>query len=491
MDLFFICDVGVNFATGYIDAEKQVVRDPRRIASHYFKGWFAVDFIACIPLELFVSVGKGQNLLGGDGGGVGETSELQLVSAFKCVRLFRLGRFVKMLQRYKFANIWGILRLYMFVILLSHWLGCGWYVLTWESEVDSDLTVTTWLEAAGLAGQGMGSQYLSVLLAALLMLFRTIATPPQTDGEILYMTFVVLLGACVHATIFGQVAHLVASMNSGDARHTQQMQKMHEQMRYHHLPRVLQERVSLYYDSLWDRQREHGSGEASSLTKGMSEPLALEVSLYLNRDMVEKVPMFKDVEKNVILSVISSLRAHMFLPGDYIVRAGEMGDRMYFIRKGRCVVLIPVGPDEPDPPANARLVDGSGARYRAVKTLKDGDYFGEISLLFRMQRTATICSTTFTDASSLGAAECVPRATAAPVCFCCCCRSASTDALRTLRAAAGSSTSWTRTPTSRRRSSTASRSTPTAMRPPAWTRMRRRRTGRPQARTPRPPWPRA
>ena len=74
--------------------------------------------------------------------------------------------------------------------------------------------------------------------------------------------------------------------------------------------------------------------------KGLSEPLQMEVKLFMNRDMVEKVPMFRDCDASVIVQVVNALQNHLFLPGDYVVREGERADRMYFIRRGVCQVLI-------------------------------------------------------------------------------------------------------------------------------------------------------
>lgn len=42
------------------------------------------------------------------------------------------------------------------------------------------------------------------------------------------------------------------------------------------------------------------------------------------------------------MQVLRHLKTQMFMPGDYVVRAGDMGDSMYFIRSGLCKILIPV-----------------------------------------------------------------------------------------------------------------------------------------------------
>ena len=53
MDVWFICDVFLNFRTGFVD-HGATVMDSNKIAKHYFKSWFIIDFIASVPWEIFV-----------------------------------------------------------------------------------------------------------------------------------------------------------------------------------------------------------------------------------------------------------------------------------------------------------------------------------------------------------------------------------------------------------------------------------------------------
>lgn len=50
VDIFFICDLVLNFRTAYYD--KNGIREdrPLRMAREYLNGWFAIDLVSCLPV---------------------------------------------------------------------------------------------------------------------------------------------------------------------------------------------------------------------------------------------------------------------------------------------------------------------------------------------------------------------------------------------------------------------------------------------------------
>jgi voltage-gated potassium channel len=86
-------------------------------------------------------------------------------------------------------------------------------------------------------------------------------------------------------------------------------------------------------------------------------------------NMVAKVPFLNGLDAAQIASITALLRYSAAAPGDVLIRAGDMGDRMYFIISGQVAV------------------DFGGSKPAA---LADGDFFGEIALLHRSPRTATV-----------------------------------------------------------------------------------------------------
>lgn len=50
VDVYFIVDVVVNFRTAFYNHKGMLITDTRAIAEHYLTGWFAIDFLSCLPV---------------------------------------------------------------------------------------------------------------------------------------------------------------------------------------------------------------------------------------------------------------------------------------------------------------------------------------------------------------------------------------------------------------------------------------------------------
>jgi voltage-gated potassium channel len=91
--------------------------------------------------------------------------------------------------------------------------------------------------------------------------------------------------------------------------------------------------------------------------------------------MVAHVPLFSQLDAASISDLVGILKARTVPAGTDIIRKGEPGDAMYFIASGKVTVETPTG---------------------AVR-LEEGDFFGEMALLTRERRTATVTAVKSTD----------------------------------------------------------------------------------------------
>jgi glucose-6-phosphate 1-dehydrogenase len=91
---------------------------------------------------------------------------------------------------------------------------------------------------------------------------------------------------------------------------------------------------------------------------------------FINRDVLEQVPLFRECDAIFLHNLAMMLKPVVYAAGEYVIRKGDMGREMYFICRGRVEVL-----------------DGAG---HLLKTLDEGQFFGETSLVLDKPRTASI-----------------------------------------------------------------------------------------------------
>ncbi len=85
-------------------------------------------------------------------------------------------------------------------------------------------------------------------------------------------------------------------------------------------------------------------------------------------------PLFREFSCEELVEVIRGLRLRSFAPGEIVVTEGESGDSLFVLTGGSVRTYVR---------------DGEG-RARQVRILREGDFFGEVSLLESEGRTATI-----------------------------------------------------------------------------------------------------
>jgi len=99
-------------------------------------------------------------------------------------------------------------------------------------------------------------------------------------------------------------------------------------------------------------------------------------------EVLEHLPLFKGTDALLLNSVIMALRPVTAAVGEIIIQKGDLAKEMYLICHGE-----------------VEVIDGTG---QVVQTLRDGDFFGEISLLIPTSRTATVKAKTQSDLFVLG-----------------------------------------------------------------------------------------
>ena len=84
--------------------------------------------------------------------------------------------------------------------------------------------------------------------------------------------------------------------------------------------------------------------------------------------MVSRVPLFSSLDASTIAHLVSLLKARKFAAGNVIIHKGDAADTMFFIADGEVAISVNGG----------------------TRVLSEGDFFGEMALLSKGRRTATV-----------------------------------------------------------------------------------------------------
>ena len=94
----------------------------------------------------------------------------------------------------------------------------------------------------------------------------------------------------------------------------------------------------------------------------------------VNRDLLARVPLFKGADEICLHNLAMMLEPVVRSAGEAIISVGEIGSEMYIICRGE-----------------VEIIDRAG---KVIGNLDEGDHFGEMSLLSKQPRNATIKATT-------------------------------------------------------------------------------------------------
>lgn len=350
----FLGDIFVKFNTA-IPGRGKLVFDRKAIAKKYIASWFLIDLLAAVPLytvsKFFTVVRLGK-----------------IVGIIRLNRLLKLLRISKSLKRLGGPGInpaiFRLILLVFWILMAAHTIACGWIMMTGNPDglTPFDLYIrafywtTTTLTTIG---------YGDIL--------------PVNTNQIIYVIIIEFIGAGMYGLIIGNIANLIANIDVAKAQHREKMEKLNTFLRYRDIPQDLSRKINSYFEYLWQTRR--GYNESSVLAE-LPSSLKTWVSLFLNKDIIEKVPIFEGASDEFIKETIMNLVPVVYTPGDYIVTAGEVGYDMFFISKG-----------------SVDVVSADGTTVYA--TLSDGHFFGEIALLLSMPRTASIVAKGYCDLYSL------------------------------------------------------------------------------------------
>ncbi|XP_056408229.1 potassium/sodium hyperpolarization-activated cyclic nucleotide-gated channel 3-like [Hyla sarda] len=378
-DTLFLADLILNFRTGIVvEDNTEIILDPHTIKMKYLKSWFLVDFVSSIPVDyIFLIVDLETNV---------DTEVYKTARALRIVRftkilsllrLLRLSRLIRYIHQweeifhmtYDLASaVVRIFNLIGMMLLLCHWDGCLQFLVPMLQEFPEDC----WVSINKMVNESWGKQYSHAIFKAMshMLCIGYGQQAPEGMTDVWLTMLSMIVGATCYAMFIGHATALIQSLDSSRRQYQEKYKQVEQYMSFHKLPPDTRQRIHEYYEHRYQGKM----FDEENILGELSEPLKEEIVNFNCRNLVANMPLFANADPNFVTAMLTKLRFEVFQPADYIIREGTVGKKMYFIQHGVVSILT---------------------RGSKETKLSDGSYFGEICLLTRGRRTASVRADTY------------------------------------------------------------------------------------------------
>uniref|UniRef100_A0A674NCN3 Voltage-gated delayed rectifier potassium channel KCNH4 n=1 Tax=Takifugu rubripes TaxID=31033 RepID=A0A674NCN3_TAKRU len=339
VEILFIIDIVFNFRTTYVSKSGQVIFDARQICIHYLTTWFIIDLVAALPFDLLYAF---------------KVSVVSVVHLLKTVRLLRLLRLLQKMDRYSQHSTVVLTLLMSMFALLAHWMACIWYIIgKMEMEANSYNWDIGWLHElgkrlespyyiiGGVNGTNAGPSIRSVYIASLYFTLSSLTSvgfgnvSANTDAEKIFSVCVMLIGALMHALVFGNVTAIIQRMYSRWSQYHTRTKDLKDFIRVHHLPQSLKQRMLEYFQTTWSVNNGIDSNE---LLKDFPDELRSDITMHLNKEILE-LSLFASASRGCLRSLSLHIKTSFCAPGEYLLRQGDALQAIFFVCSGSMEVL--------------------------------------------------------------------------------------------------------------------------------------------------------
>ncbi|KAF5298054.1 hypothetical protein FQA39_LY11822 [Lamprigera yunnana] len=329
--LFFL-DIIFNFRTTFVSSKGEVVSNWQAISLNYVRTWFIVDLFAALPFDLLYA------LYGGEKSGPSHTHLIKLT------RLLRLARLLQKMDRYSQYSAMILTLLMLSFTLVAHWLACLWYVIAdKEKERNDNNWDLGWIHnlaeklKISVENVSHADSYVTALYFTCSSLtsvgFGNVSA--NTTNEKIFSICTMLIGALMHAVVFGNVTAIIQRMYSRRSLYQTKWRDLKDFLTLHQIPKELKQRIQDYFQTMWSLN--HGIDMQETLRE-FPEELRGDVSMHLHREILQ-LPIFEGASQGCLKLLSLHIRTNFCAPGEYLIHRGDALNYIYYICNGSMEVV--------------------------------------------------------------------------------------------------------------------------------------------------------
>ncbi|KAL2336170.1 hypothetical protein Fmac_010616 [Flemingia macrophylla] len=418
-DLFYILHIIFQFRTGFIAPSSRVfgrgelVNDPWAIVMRYLGSYFIIDILSIIPLPQMVILAidrfpkcsssyVGKDLL-----------KYTVISQYgpRLLRIYPLFKEVTSTSGILTETAWAGAAYNLFLYMLaSHVVGAFWYLFSVESRLRCwrRQLKNAKLDHKSFLSCGCDNPYVRRLLNSSCPLtdpqeikdldtfnfgmfiealkYRVVESTTyfhhkffycfwwglrsvssvgqglQTStyvGEIIFAIFIAVFGLVLFASLIGNMQKYLQSTTVRVEEMRIKRRDAELWMSHRMLPEFLKQRIRRYEQYKWQENR---GVEEEKLIGNLPKDLRRDIKRHLCLELLRKVPLFENMENQLLDALCDRLKPVLYTERSYIVREGDPVDEMLFIMRGKLATAT---------------TNGGRTGFFNSSEIKAGDFCGE------------------------------------------------------------------------------------------------------------------
>jgi len=364
--IFFSFDALINFRMAFYN-QGVLVTNSREIVKHYLRGGFIEDSVTILTDIISVAC---------------HDTPLFFLKIICVIRLIKLWSIITRLEDFLIMSRVGnallkMLKLWGTIIIVAHWLTCGFYTV---AHVEENLGYgPTWVELNRLHDTDVTETY----IAAFYWSITTMVSVgygdivPVTSAERVYTVIAMIISSALFGYSLNTVGEIIREMNREKDQRREKIRSVRKYMNQKNLGKGIQTRVKNYLQYMIDSRTLYKNDDEEFFTL-LSQNLQDEIISEVNGKILAESRIFSINFTTKAASKLAKCMKEMFVqPEEIIFDEGSQEDLfLYFIVYGKVQLEYKV---------------------KKIKIIEKGASFGEIGFFSGMPRTARAKSLFFTN----------------------------------------------------------------------------------------------